>query len=99
MSLVGNILWLIFGGFLSAMGYVLGGLLLCLTIIGIPFGLQSFRMAGAVLAPFGRVCTCFLSNNPCGNGSQTAWKRKKGEREAGGTGNSVIQYFLPAPQP
>ena len=54
MSLIGNILWLIFGGFLSAMGYVLGGLLLCLTIIGIPFGLQSFRMAGAVLAPFGK---------------------------------------------
>lgn len=34
-------------------GYVLGGLLLCLTIIGIPFGLQCFKLAGGVLAPFG----------------------------------------------
>jgi len=54
MSLIGNILWWIFGGLLSALGYFLGGILLCMTIIGIPFGMQSFRQAGAVLAPFGK---------------------------------------------
>ena len=54
MSLIGNILWIIFGGLLSSLGYVIGGVVLCCTIIGIPFGLQSFRMAGAVLAPFGK---------------------------------------------
>jgi uncharacterized membrane protein YccF (DUF307 family) len=54
MSFIGNILWLIFGGLLSSLGYLLGGVLFCCTIIGIPFGLQSFRMAGAVLAPFGK---------------------------------------------
>ena len=54
MSLLGNLLWLVFGGLLSSIGYLIGGFVLCCTIIGIPFGLQSFRMAGAVLAPFGK---------------------------------------------
>ncbi len=43
-----------FGGFLAAAGYILGGLALCLTIIGIPFGIQSIRLGMASLAPFGK---------------------------------------------
>jgi uncharacterized membrane protein YccF (DUF307 family) len=54
MSLIGNIIWLIFGGLPAAIGYFVGGLALCLTVVGIPFGLVSLRMAGAVLTPFGR---------------------------------------------
>ena len=54
MSLIGNLVFFVFGGFLIFLGYVLGGILLCLTIIGIPFGLMCFRLAGSVLAPFGR---------------------------------------------
>ena len=54
MSLLGNLVFFIFGGFIIFLGYVLGGILLCLTIIGIPFGLMCFRLAGSVLAPFGR---------------------------------------------
>ena len=54
MSLIGNIVFFIFGGFVIFLGYVLGGILMCLTIIGIPFGLMCFRLAGSVLAPFGR---------------------------------------------
>ena len=54
MSLIGNIVFFIFGGFIIFLGYVLGGILLCLTIIGIPFGLMCFRLAGSVIAPFGR---------------------------------------------
>ena len=54
MSFLGNILWLIFGGFLSGLGYLLGGLLMCLTIIGIPFGLMSIRLGWATFAPFGK---------------------------------------------
>jgi uncharacterized membrane protein YccF (DUF307 family) len=54
MSLIGNLIFFVFGGFLIFLGYVLGGILLCLTIIGIPFGLMCFRLAGGVLAPFGR---------------------------------------------
>ncbi len=54
MSFLGNILWLIFGGIIAGIGYILGGLLLCLTIIGIPFGMKSIRLGFATLAPFGK---------------------------------------------
>ncbi len=54
MSFFGNLIWLVFGGFLTALGYILGGLALCLTIVGIPFGLQSIRLGLATLAPFGK---------------------------------------------
>lgn len=54
MSLIGNLIWLIFGGFLAGLGYILGGLALCLTIVGIPFGLQSIRLGVATFAPFGK---------------------------------------------
>jgi len=62
MSLLGNIIWLIFGGFLTGLGYILGGILLCLTIIGIPFGLQAIKLGGATMTPFGRKIV--EDNNP-----------------------------------
>jgi uncharacterized membrane protein YccF (DUF307 family) len=49
-----NILWLVLAGIWLAIGYVVAGLLLCITIIGIPFGWQSFKLAGYALWPFGR---------------------------------------------
>jgi uncharacterized membrane protein YccF (DUF307 family) len=54
MSVLGNILWLIFGGLISGLGYILGGLLMCLTIVGIPFGIQSMKLGVATFAPFGK---------------------------------------------
>ncbi|WNG37895.1 YccF domain-containing protein [Archangium minus] len=55
MRLLLNILWIIFGGgFVIWLEYLLGGLLLCLTIVGIPFGVQCFKMAGLGLLPFGK---------------------------------------------
>lgn len=54
MNFLGNIIWLIFGGILSAIAWFVSGLLLCVTIIGIPFGIQCFKIAGFVLWPFGR---------------------------------------------
>lgn len=54
MNFLGNIIWLICGGFLTALGYFIGGFLLCCTIIGIPFGIQCFKIAGLELMPFGR---------------------------------------------
>ena len=54
MSLLGNIIWLVFGGFIAALGYIIGGLGLCLTIIGIPFGVQSIKLGFASLTPFGK---------------------------------------------
>lgn len=53
VSFAGNILWIIFGGFFSALGYLIAGLVFCVTIIGIPFGLQCFKLAALVLMPFG----------------------------------------------
>ena len=53
MSCIGNLIWLIFGGFFAALGYFAGGLLACLTIIGFPFGVQAFKIGVATLAPFG----------------------------------------------
>jgi uncharacterized membrane protein YccF (DUF307 family) len=54
MSLLGNIIWLIFGGFLTGLGYILGGLLLCLTIVGIPFGTRAINLGISTMAPFGK---------------------------------------------
>jgi len=54
MNFIGNLIWLVFGGLAAALGYILGGFLLCLTIVGIPFGIQCFKIAGLVLWPFGR---------------------------------------------
>ncbi len=54
MSLLGNILWLIFGGLIAGVGYIIGGLLFCLTIIGIPFGIQTMKIGVATLTPFGK---------------------------------------------
>ncbi|MBR1395793.1 MAG: YccF domain-containing protein [Prevotella sp.] len=54
MKTLGNIIWIIFGGLFLAMGYVFSGIILCCTIIGIPFGLQIFKVAGLALWPFGR---------------------------------------------
>ena len=54
MRLIGNILWLVLGGFLIALGYILGGLLICVTIVGIPFGLKAIQFGLSMLTPFGK---------------------------------------------
>jgi len=54
MTCLGNILWLIFGGFFAGLGYIIGGLLLMITIIGIPFGIQSIKLGISNFAPFGK---------------------------------------------
>ena len=54
MNFLGNIIWVVFGGFLIFLEYLIGGLLLCLTIIGIPFGLQTLKLAQMALWPFGK---------------------------------------------
>ena len=54
LNLLGNILWLIFGGFLSGLAYIFGGLMTCLTIVGIPFGIQAMKLGVAMFWPFGK---------------------------------------------
>lgn len=54
MSLLGNLIWLIFGGLLSGLAWIIAGLGLCLTIVGIPFGVQAMKIGAATLTPFGK---------------------------------------------
>lgn len=53
MRLIGNIIWLVFGGFIIAMEYFAAGVAMMITIIGIPFGIQSFKLGLLALWPFG----------------------------------------------
>ncbi len=52
MRTIGNILWFIFGGFLSGLSWLLSGVLWCITIIGIPYGRQCFKFASLAFFPF-----------------------------------------------
>jgi uncharacterized membrane protein YccF (DUF307 family) len=54
LSAVANILWFLLAGWWLALGHLITGIILCLTIIGIPLGIASFKMAGAALVPFGK---------------------------------------------
>ena len=54
MNTLGNIIWFVFGGIIIAIEYFLASLLLFITIIGIPFGIQTMKMAGLALWPFGK---------------------------------------------
>ena len=54
MRFIGNILWFVFGGFISGLSWIIFGLLWCITIFGIPIGLQCFKLAGLSFWPFGK---------------------------------------------
>jgi uncharacterized membrane protein YccF (DUF307 family) len=55
LSCLGNAVWIVLSGLWLALGHILTGLLLCITIIGIPFGVASFKLAGLALVPFGKI--------------------------------------------
>ena len=55
MKTLGNIIWFLFGGLEFAITFFLLGIIYCITIIGIPVGLQMFKIAGFVIWPFGKV--------------------------------------------
>jgi uncharacterized membrane protein YccF (DUF307 family) len=69
LSAIANVLWFILAGWWLALAHLLTGVLLCLTIIGIPLGVASFKMAGAALVPFGKeiVSTRSLTVQPSGS--------------------------------
>ncbi len=55
MSVIGNILWIVLGGgIFVSLCYLIGGIVLCATIVGIPFGVQCFKLAWLALVPFGK---------------------------------------------
>lgn len=65
MKFIGNILWMVLGGFIISLYYALVGLIYCITIIGIPFGMQLFKMAGLALWPFGHDVTPGVNDGGC----------------------------------
>ena len=66
MSAVGNVLWIVFGGGIFLFfEYLLGGLILCLTIIGIPFGVQCIKLSLLALVPFGKEVVSTQSGAGC----------------------------------
>ena len=54
MNILMNLLWMLFGGILTAIGYLIASLGLMITIIGIPFGLQTLKLSLLALCPFGK---------------------------------------------
>jgi uncharacterized membrane protein YccF (DUF307 family) len=54
MNILGNIVWIVFGGLIIFIMYVISSILLCLTIIGIPFGIQTLKLSMLALVPFGK---------------------------------------------
>ena len=54
MKIIGNILWFICGGLISGLSWLAAGILWCITIVGIPIGLQCFKFAGLSFWPFGK---------------------------------------------
>ena len=55
LSCLGNVIWFLLSGLWLAIGHVITGILLCITIIGIPFGVASFKLARLALTPFGKI--------------------------------------------
>ncbi len=67
MNFLANLIWIIFGGLFVALTWLVLGLILCVTIIGIPFGLQCFKAARLSLAPFGRRVDVDFAEHPIAN--------------------------------
>jgi uncharacterized membrane protein YccF (DUF307 family) len=54
MNIIGNIVWIVFGGLIIFLMYVISSVMLCLTVIGIPFGIQTLKLSMLALVPFGK---------------------------------------------
>ena len=67
MKTIGNVLWFLFTGFGTALGWLFTGILWCITIIGIPFGKQAFKLAGLSLWPFGKTVNGNFGKHPIAN--------------------------------
>lgn len=67
MKTIGNILWFLLTGLISGVSFFLAGLILCITIIGIPFGRQCFKLARLSFFPFGKKLTTNFGSHPIAN--------------------------------
>ncbi len=67
MKFIGNLIWIIFGGLVSAVAWSVLALLLCITVVGIPFGIQCFKIAQVTLSPFGKNIRTEFGEHPIAN--------------------------------
>jgi uncharacterized membrane protein YccF (DUF307 family) len=65
MKILGNLIWLLFGGFIIAIEYFVGSIILMITIVGIPFGIQTLKMASMAIWPFGRTTRVDVRASGC----------------------------------
>ena len=65
MSSLGNILWFLLGGFIIFILYLIGSLILMITIVGIPFGIQTLKMSSLAISPFGRTAVQSQRSGGC----------------------------------
>lgn len=65
MRILGNIIWLIFGGLITALEYLISSIVMMITIVGIPFGIQTLKLAGLALWPFGKRVVTHDRSNGC----------------------------------
>lgn len=70
IKLIANILWVILGGIWTSLAWAILGVLLCITVVGIPFGLQCFKAARLTFFPFGKKVALNFSKHPIAN---TLW--------------------------
>ena len=70
LSIISNIIWILFGGIWLALAWFAIGVLLCITIIGIPFGIQCFKAAKLAFAPYGKRVLLNFKAHPIAN---TLW--------------------------
>ena len=93
LSAIANVLWFVLAGWWLALGHLFTGILLCLTIIGLPLGVASFKMAGAALVPFGKeIVPLRVTRQPAAGhraSSTTARSRRPRERSAVGFDSST----------
>lgn len=67
MSCLANLLWILFGGWITALLWCVGGLLCCITIVGIPLGVQCFKFAKLSFAPYGKKVRLHFFEHPIAN--------------------------------
>jgi uncharacterized membrane protein YccF (DUF307 family) len=65
MKIIGNLIWLLFGGIIIAIEYFVGSIILMITIVGIPFGIQTLKMASMAIWPFGRTTRVDVRASGC----------------------------------
>jgi uncharacterized membrane protein YccF (DUF307 family) len=81
-SLVGNIIWFVLAGWWLALGHLISGVLMCLTVIGIPLGLANFKLIPISLTPFGREIVDIAQADRLGYGPRVAIPTDPSERRA-----------------